>query len=173
MPDWVRFARFDRSKRARGEWRKWRAKHADRADGADKIVRVPVGTVAHDVVRGRIMISFSPGRRCSCARGETVGWEFSFSVEPEYDAESGESGASRRGGNARGTQDDSRYRAYRVSECGKSSLLNALTEASSKVGNYRFTTLEPISGCISDTIIADIPGLIEGASEGRVWGTSS
>lgn len=53
---------------------------------------------------------------------------------------------------------------------GKSSLLNALTKADVKVGNYQFTTLEPNLGTMFDVILADIPGLIEGASEGKGLG---
>lgn len=53
---------------------------------------------------------------------------------------------------------------------GKSSLLNALTNANSKVGSYPFTTLEPDLGDMFGFIIADIPGLIEGASEGKGLG---
>ncbi len=53
---------------------------------------------------------------------------------------------------------------------GKSSLLNELTGAKSKVGNYAFTTLEPHLGAYHGIIIADIPGLIEGASEGKGLG---
>ena len=53
---------------------------------------------------------------------------------------------------------------------GKSSLLNELTNADSKVGSYEFTTLEPHLGNLYGFIIADIPGLIEGASEGRGLG---
>lgn len=53
---------------------------------------------------------------------------------------------------------------------GKSSLLNALTKARSKIGAYPFTTLEPHLGDYYGLIIADIPGLIEGASEGRGLG---
>ena len=54
---------------------------------------------------------------------------------------------------------------------GKSSLLNELTNAKSKVANYPFTTLEPNLGVYYDLILADIPGLIEGASEGKGLGT--
>ena len=54
---------------------------------------------------------------------------------------------------------------------GKSSLLNELTNAKSKVANYEFTTLEPNLGVYFDLILADIPGLIEGASEGKGLGT--
>lgn len=53
---------------------------------------------------------------------------------------------------------------------GKSSLLNSLTKAKSKVGNFQFTTLEPSLGSLYGLIIADIPGLIEGASQGRGLG---
>ncbi|MBI3420600.1 MAG: GTPase ObgE [Candidatus Sungbacteria bacterium] len=53
---------------------------------------------------------------------------------------------------------------------GKSSLLNALTAAKSKVGNYPFTTLEPSLGSYYGLIIADIPGLIEGAAAGKGLG---
>lgn len=54
---------------------------------------------------------------------------------------------------------------------GKSSLLNALTNAKAKVASYQFTTLEPNLGDFYGFILADIPGLIEGASEGKGLGT--
>ena len=54
---------------------------------------------------------------------------------------------------------------------GKSSLLNAITNAKSKIGSYQFTTLEPHLGDFFGFIIADIPGIIEGASEGKGLGT--
>ncbi|MDO8407906.1 MAG: GTPase ObgE [bacterium] len=54
---------------------------------------------------------------------------------------------------------------------GKSSLLNALTRAKAKVGAYPFTTLEPNLGDFYGHILADIPGLIEGASKGKGLGT--
>ncbi len=53
---------------------------------------------------------------------------------------------------------------------GKSSLLNALTKAKAKIDNYQFTTLVPNLGDLYGCIIADIPGLIEGASEGKGLG---
>jgi len=53
---------------------------------------------------------------------------------------------------------------------GKSSLLNALTRARAKVGSYAFTTLDPNLGAIHGYVLADIPGLIEGAAEGKGLG---
>lgn len=53
---------------------------------------------------------------------------------------------------------------------GKSSLLNELTNSTAKIGAYAFTTLEPNLGDMYGKIIADIPGLIEGASEGKGLG---
>lgn len=57
---------------------------------------------------------------------------------------------------------------------GKSSLLNELTNAQARIGNYPFTTLEPNLGVFEEgrkrKIIADIPGIIEGASEGKGLG---
>jgi GTP-binding protein len=53
---------------------------------------------------------------------------------------------------------------------GKSSLLNAITNASAKIGSYQFTTLDPNLGDFFGFTIADIPGLIEGAHEGKGLG---
>ena len=53
---------------------------------------------------------------------------------------------------------------------GKSSLLNALTNANAKVADYAFTTLDPNLGDFYGYTLADIPGLIEGASEGKGLG---
>lgn len=53
---------------------------------------------------------------------------------------------------------------------GKSSLLNALTRAKSKVGSFPFTTLEPHLGDLYGIILGDVPGLIEGAHEGKGLG---
>ena len=62
------------------------------------------------------------------------------------------------------------YGLIGLPNAGKSTLLNTLTNSKSKVGNYRFTTLEPHLGDMYGVVIADIPGLIEGASEGKGLG---
>lgn len=54
---------------------------------------------------------------------------------------------------------------------GKSSMLNVLTNAKAKIGEYAFTTLDPNLGDFHGYILADIPGLIEGASDGKGLGT--
>jgi GTPase len=53
---------------------------------------------------------------------------------------------------------------------GKSSLLNALTNSKAKIGDFPFTTLDPNLGDFYGYVIADIPGVIEGASEGKGLG---
>jgi GTPase len=53
---------------------------------------------------------------------------------------------------------------------GKSTLLNTFTNANSRIGAYEFTTLEPHLGALYEYTIADIPGLIEGAAEGKGLG---
>lgn len=53
---------------------------------------------------------------------------------------------------------------------GKSSILNSITNSRSKIGSYQFTTLFPHLGDLYGVILADIPGLIEGASSGKGLG---
>lgn len=142
------------------------------ADGADKIVRVPVGTVAHDVEQGKEYDIVFPGQKVLVARGGNGGFgNFHFRSSRNTTPERANPGLP-------GEAVTLRLELKMIADVGligypnvgKSSLLNALTDASSKVGNYRFTTLEPNLGVYFDTIIADIPGLIEGASAGKGLG---
>lgn len=142
------------------------------ADGADKIVPVPVGTVAHDLTNGRDYDILFPGQKAVVARGGNGGFgNFHFRSSRNTTPERANPGLL-------GETVKLRLELKMIADIGligypnvgKSSLLNALTSASSKVGNYRFTTLEPNLGVYFNTILADIPGLIEGASEGKGLG---
>ncbi|MDO8610606.1 MAG: GTPase ObgE [bacterium] len=62
------------------------------------------------------------------------------------------------------------YGLIGLPNAGKSSLLNAITSANVKTAAYPFTTLEPNLGVCNGKILADIPGLIEGASDGKGLG---
>jgi GTP-binding protein len=64
------------------------------------------------------------------------------------------------------------YGLIGLPNAGKSSLLNEITNANAKTANYAFTTLSPNLGVLKGKVIADIPGLISGASDGRGLGIS-
>ena len=142
------------------------------ADGDDLILKVPVGTVAHNLDLNSFFEVTSVGQRLLVAHGAAGGFgnahfrsstnitplqsspghtarEFKFYFELKLIADVGLIG---------------------LPNAGKSSLLNELTAAKSRVANYQFTTLEPHLGTYYDLILADIPGLIEGASGGRGLG---
>ncbi len=147
-------------------------------NGEDLIIKVPIGTIAHNLDTGEDFEILDIGQRLMIAKGGKGGrgnWQFRSSTNraPQY-AEEGRSG-----------QTFDYYLELKLiadigfiglPSAGKSSLLNALTNASVKTAEYHFTTLEANLGVYYPSkkappiILADIPGLIEGASQGKGLG---
>ncbi|MBM3261209.1 GTPase ObgE [Candidatus Kaiserbacteria bacterium] len=136
------------------------------------VIKVPTGTVATNLETGNVIEITKVGQRELMVSGGLGGWgnfkyKSSTNQAPRQYQEGlpGESAAFRL---------DLKLIAdvgfIGLPNAGKSSLLNALTSARAKVGNYQFTTLEPNLGDYYGLILADIPGLIEGAAEGKGLG---
>lgn len=142
------------------------------AYGDDVIIPVPVGTVAHDLTRGKDHDITEIGQKIVVAEGGNGGFgNFHFRSSRSTTPKRANPGKE-------GKQLDLRLELKMIADIGfvgypnvgKSSLLNELTNASSRVANYKFTTLEPHLGVYYELILADIPGLIEGAAEGKGLG---
>lgn len=141
--------------------------------GKDLVLEVPIGTVAHNLDTKRDFEVLRPDDRLLLARGGKGGrgnWSFRSSTNTTpMESEPGKPGQ------AYALVLELRLIAQvgliGFPSAGKSSLLNELTKAEAKVAAYPFTTLEPNLGDFYGLIIADIPGLIEGASQGKGLGT--
>jgi GTP-binding protein len=150
-----------------------KAQFNDGHNGKDAIIAVPVGTVVHDLSLGVASEVTQVGERILIARGGRGGtgnYKFRSSTNTSpYEATDG----------TKGEEKEIRLELKMIADvgliglpnAGKSSLISELTDAKSKVGNYQFTTLEPHLGAYHGLILADIPGLIGGASEGKGLGT--
>ena len=153
-----------------GESGKGSLKHG--ANGAECILRVPVGTLAHVIETGEEYEITKEDERIIIFRGGMGGkGNARFKSSTNQNPFQQTVGKPGKGGDIELTlKIIADAGLIGLPSTGKSSLLNALTEAKSKVGDYPFTTLEPNLGDFYGRILADIPGLIEGASSGRGLG---
>lgn len=147
-------------------------------DGEDKFIEVPLGTVIKDKETGEILFEITDdGETKILARGGKGGlgnWNFRSSTNqtPRY-AQPG----------IPGEEVDVILELKVLADvglvgfpnAGKSTLLSVLTSAKPKIADYAFTTLKPNLGIVAyrdfqSFVIADIPGIIEGAAEGKGLG---
>lgn len=141
---------------------------------SDLVVPVPPGTVVHDAARGELLGDLvEPGQRlvvCKGGRGGRGNPHFASSRhQAPRTAEKGEPGEERTVGLVLKLIAD--VGIVGVPNAGKSSLLAAVTNAHPKIADYPFTTLHPNLGVTqmdqnTSLVLADIPGLIEGAHLG-------
>ncbi len=144
--------------------------------GDDLILPFPKGTELRDVQTDEV-IELNGAEPVMLVKGGTGGWGNSHisHIQPGMFAKSnpGKSGYAREFVVVMRLIADCGF--IGLPNAGKSSLLNALTDARAKVADYPFTTLDPNLGVLLNPaheriVIADIPGLIEGASEGKGLG---
>ncbi len=149
-----------------------RPQFRDGQNGKDLVFKVPVGTVIHNLTTGEDKEVEKVGEKVLSAKSGHGGkGNFHFRSSTNTSPTQFQTGLP-------GEAFELRLELKLIADVGfiglpnvgKSSLLNELTNAQSKVANYAFTTLMPHLGVYYGLILADIPGLIEGASEGKGLG---
>lgn len=148
------------------------------ADGKDEIVQVPLGTIVKDAQTGRLVADLTnPGQKAVICRGGNGGrgnfhFKTSRNPAPEY-AENGEAGEEFEAYIELKLLADVGLVGY--PSVGKSTILSVVSAARPEIADYPFTTLTPKMGVVSvgdgrSFVMADLPGLIEGASQGKGLG---
>lgn len=142
------------------------------ADGADKIIALPIGSKVTNLETGEVYFLEHEGERVRILRGGNGGYgntHFKSSINrtpmeaiPGQKAQEGWFSVELILGVDVGL--------IGFPNAGKSTLLNTYTNATSAIGAYPFTTTEPHLGDLYGYVLADIPGLIEGAAEGKGLG---
>lgn len=148
------------------------------ADGKDQIIEVPVGTAVFDADSGEFLCEITEdGEEIKLLRGGKGGlgnWHFATSTNraPRY-AQPGQPGIEKSVILELKLLGDVGLVGF--PNAGKSTLLSAISAARPKIADYPFTTMEPSLGIVDyrgdkSFVMADIPGIIEGASEGKGLG---
>jgi GTPase len=173
LRDLQTFKRKAHYKAGRGRHGEGALRHG--ASGEDLVVRVPPGTQV-TMEDGTVYDLVAPGQRIVVARGGSGGRGNKHFAGPTRQAPR----FAERGLPGHEAWIDLRLKLLAdvglvgLPNAGKSSLLGRMTRAAPKVANYPFTTLEPVLGTLDgedrQLVLADIPGLIEGASEGHGLG---
>lgn len=154
---------------------------ADRStgkDGEDRVIEVPVGTAVFDADTGAFLCEITEdGQEIKLLRGGKGGlgnWHFATSTNraPRY-AQPGQPAIEKTVVLELKLLGDVGLVGF--PNAGKSTLLSAMSAARPKIGDYPFTTMEPSLGIVNyrgdkSFVMADIPGIIEGASEGKGLG---